>query len=443
MTNKYCICVFAILTSLIFLQKNLIAEETKMKKTSRKEPITWQERAVMYARIMSRIKWTPVTEGMPIKGGGYFKKGSIYTGVPYSSVKHEGRYIGFDIFLKTFLAAVQNPYSVLYTENLRGKVKNAACYYGKVCSSYTSYALQCGTWCVSRRHTPPYRKGVALVESVQDTKVGDIIFTPPCPGSHVEIVTEVIKNRDGKITHVRVEDSYPETTRNIKRNIKNFASHISSRNKKLYHITDLNEWRENNRAEFFLFPNYTEDSATPVINHVLLLDRGDWVPYYKGEAVKINIMDKKNLGINKLIIKRNDTVIEEIERPGKGVIKRSFSICGDYTVHCVMSDGSLSQACEFAVCNLDFSLPIKEVHRGQPWEIKFTSDNMKIRIIYLYSDNNKYGAYNVFTTEKDRQKGKIVIPGDLIQDSGNLQVWVMGENKYGRLKKRQDIIIKD
>ena len=32
-----------------------------------------------------------------------------------------GRYIGFDISVPTFLAAVENPLSVLYTENLTGK----------------------------------------------------------------------------------------------------------------------------------------------------------------------------------------------------------------------------------------------------------------------------------------------------------------------------------
>jgi len=33
----------------------------------------WQERAVEYARIMSRVKWTPVADGMPNRRGGYFK----------------------------------------------------------------------------------------------------------------------------------------------------------------------------------------------------------------------------------------------------------------------------------------------------------------------------------------------------------------------------------
>ena len=95
---------------------------------------TWQQKSVEYARIMSRVKWTPVADGMP-KRGGHFTAGQEYTGVPYSSVKHVGRYIGFDIFLKTFLAAVENPQSVLYTENLYGKVSNAECYYGKVCTA--------------------------------------------------------------------------------------------------------------------------------------------------------------------------------------------------------------------------------------------------------------------------------------------------------------------
>ena len=60
----------------------------------------WQEQAVEYARIMSRVKWTAVAGGMPNRRGGYFEEGTEYTGVPYSSVKAVGRCIGFDIYLK-------------------------------------------------------------------------------------------------------------------------------------------------------------------------------------------------------------------------------------------------------------------------------------------------------------------------------------------------------
>ena len=241
--------------------------------------LTWQQKSVEYARIMSRVKWTPVADGMPRRGG-HFTAGKEYTGVPYSSVKHVGRYIGFDIFLKTFLAAVENPKSVLYTENLYGKVSNAECYYGKVCSSYTSYALQCGIWYVSKVHGPRFRNGVTIVEP-QSAQPGDVIYTPPARkngGSHVEIVTDVVRNEDGKVTHVRVEESRPQTTSNTLRSASAFDAHLASRNRELYRITDLDAWRGGNKAESFLFPNYEDDLATPQINRVLLLDRGDWVP---------------------------------------------------------------------------------------------------------------------------------------------------------------------
>jgi hypothetical protein len=363
-------------------------------------------------------------------------------------VKHVGRYIGFDIFLKTFLAAVQNPHSVLYTENLFGKVQNAECYYGKVCSSYTSYALRCGIWYVSKLHGPPYRDGVTVIEpqSAQSAKPGDIIYTPPATkngGSHVELVTGITRDTDGRVTHVRVEESSPPTTKNTNRSARAFDAHISSRGRRLYRICDLDTWRGGNNAERFLFPNYEEDSATAEINRVLLLDRGDWVPYEKEQAVKINIMDKDELGVKALVIKRGNSVVEEISRPGKGVLERSFSTCGDYTAHCIMNDGSTSQACEFAICDLQFSLPAQAVSRDEPWEIEFTADNMNVIIAYLKSSTNAYDEHNVFVSEQDRQKGKVIVPAGLLQNNGAVQVWLIGENRYGRLKKRRDVVVRD
>lgn len=119
--RRFCVAV-VLLAFAICLPSRSFAEEAK------KSPCAWQEQAVEYARIMSRVKWTPVAGGMPNRRGGAFEEGTEYTGVPYSSVKAVGRCIGFDIYLKTFLAAVENPESVLYTENLSGKVSNAAMY---------------------------------------------------------------------------------------------------------------------------------------------------------------------------------------------------------------------------------------------------------------------------------------------------------------------------
>lgn len=410
-----------------------------------REAAHWQKQAVDYARIMSRVKWTPVAEGMPRRGG-RFEAGRQYTGVPYSSVKAEGRYIGFDIFLKTFLAAVENPRSVLYTENLTGKVKNAECYYGKVCSSYTSYALQCGIWYVSRLHGPEHRDGIVQVksQSAQNARVGDVIFTPPATsrgGSHIEIVTAVTRDKTGKVTHVRIEESSPQTTRNTNRSAKAFNTHLAARNKRLYRITDLDAWRGPNRAESFMFPNYREDSATPKINRVLLLDRGDWVPYFKGQPVKFNVMDRDAEGVQALVIKRGDRAVERIPLSGRGVVERVFETCGDYTAHCVMKDGTFSAACEFAVCELEFTAPDKPIPLGASWELQLRSENLKPIIVHLNNGHNGYAHRNVFITDEDRRQGRVIIPAGLIPEEAKVQIWLFGENRYGRLKRRRDVVI--
>ena len=429
-----------ILTILFVLTGSVRADDSNVTQSA-----CWQDNAVTYARIMSRVKWTPVAEGMPRRGG-QFEMGKVYTGVPYSSVKAEGRYIGFDIFLKTFLAAVENPHSVLYTETLKGKVTNAECYYGKVCSSYTSYALQCGIWYVSRLHGPEHRDGIVEVDSqsAQTARVGDVVFTPPASkggGSHIEIVTEITRDKDGSVTHVRIEESWPQTTRTTNRKSSVFNTHLAARNRKLYRITDLDAWRGDNRAESFLFPNYKEDSATPEINRVLLLDRGDWVPYFKGQPVKFNVMDRDAQGVTTLVIKQGDKVVETIPLSGRCVVERPFSNCGDYTAHCVLEDGSQSSACEFAVCDLDFTAPKSPVPLGKPWELQLRSDNMKPIIVHLNNGHNGYAHRNVFITDEDRRKGRVVIPADLITEKAKIQIWMIGENRYGRLKKRRDVFV--
>ena len=256
----------------------------------------------------------------------------------------------------------------------------------------------------------------------------------------MELVTEVERSGD-RVTAVRIEESSPPTTRNTLRNASAFDSHLAARGKRLYRITDFDAWRGQNKAESFLFPNHDEDSATPAVNRVLLLDRGDWVPYYKDQAVKFNVMDRDSKGVQSLVIKRGDAVVEQIALSGRGVVERLFSECGDYTAHCVMSDGSLSQACEFAVCELDFRLPAEPQSRDKPWEIEFTAGNLSVIAMRLMNSKPPYDRSSVWLTDQDRRNGKVTVPAGQIQDTGRVHVWLTGENRYGRLTRPQRVVI--
>jgi len=408
--------------------------------------LAWQERAAAHARILSHVKWTPVADTLPNRKGGFFEKGKEYTGVPYSSVRSEGRYIGFDIALRTFLAAVENPHSVLYTENFTGKVSNAAAYYGSVCSAYTSYALGCGLPEVSRRYGPEISQGIVLVkpQSAQGAMVGDVIYTPHATetsGSHVEMVTAVTKDKSGRVTSVRVEESRPPTTQVTDRSTANFDAHLASRNKQLFRVTDLDIWRGDNRAEPLRFPNFELDATKPAINRTLLLDLGDWVPYQKGTPVKFNVMDRDQRGVKTLVIQRGGELVEEIPLEGTGLHERRFTTCGDYTAHVVHKDGSPSQACEFAVCDLDLRLPDDSLSLGKEWKVGFGSENMDVIAVYLWNSGDSYGRHPLFLTPEQRKAGSLTIPAGLLKKPGTLQVWLIGEHKLGRLKLRKDIAL--
>ena len=404
----------------------------------------WQQEATQRAHLLSGVKWSPVADTLPNRKGGFFEKGREYTGVPYSSVRSEGRYIGFDIALRTFLAAVENPYSVLYTENFTGKVSNAAAYYGSVCSAYTSYALGCGIPEVSRRYGPPVGTGIVLVQpqSAEAAQVGDVIYTPHATetsGSHVEMVTAVKRDKTGRVTSIRVEESRPPTTATTDRSPENFNAHLAAKNKQLLRVTDRDAWRGDNRAEPLRYPNFALDAAPARINRALLLDLGDWVPYEKGSPVKFNIMDRDQRGVKSLVIQRGKEVVEEIALTGPGLHERRFEVCGDYSAHVVHADGSHSQACEFAVCDLHLDLPGDSLSLGKEWTVKFGSDNMDVIAVYLWNAGDSYGRHPIFLTEAQRKSGTLTIPADLLKKPGTLQVWLIGEHTLGRLKARKDI----
>lgn len=84
----------------------------------------------------------------------YYKAGTINFGIPYSDVGEYSTYVGHDVSIRTFLTALLNPRSVMYTENSSSEASHseyglvyhnwenaAGAYYGTVCSGLTGYAL--------------------------------------------------------------------------------------------------------------------------------------------------------------------------------------------------------------------------------------------------------------------------------------------------------------
>ena len=115
--------------------------------------------AIRRAKIAAMIPWRPKRYIMPSLASlrsSHYKEGDIEVGVPYSNSAPRERWFGLCVSPYTFLSAISNPYSVMYTEKIGDNdgypmdseyglilssygSTHGIPYYGLVCSAYGSY----------------------------------------------------------------------------------------------------------------------------------------------------------------------------------------------------------------------------------------------------------------------------------------------------------------
>ena len=89
--------------------------------------------AIKKAYQMTDIMFIPRGTFVANSGKKVYYGGEKYQGLGYSSVKEIDTYVGMDVSFHTFMTAIHNPRSVIYTENVSKPPyhgKNCAAYYG-------------------------------------------------------------------------------------------------------------------------------------------------------------------------------------------------------------------------------------------------------------------------------------------------------------------------
>lgn len=151
---------------------------------------------------MRDIQYAPVAE-LPYNNGTY-AAGTVITGLPYSSVRKTDKFIGYNVSLHTFMTALQNPNSVLYTKS--SSESHAKTWYGTNCSTFVSYA-----------YGSPYHNATAIFASmdfiepieVNDMKLCDAanMIEDDAKGGHVVIISGIIRDKAGNIVTVEISES--------------------------------------------------------------------------------------------------------------------------------------------------------------------------------------------------------------------------------------------
>lgn len=245
--------------------------------------------ALKKAFMLSQVRWTPIAK-VPSVYDYPYPAGTERIGVPYSLAQTNNGYLGMDVSLYTFLTALHNPRSVMYTINLKLPPYNGfdcAPYYGAVCSSSVWYALGVPAPYYTRKiHSVPNLKEMDTL-TIKDIQLCDVLWTQ----GHVAMVFDIERDSDDTIVAVSV---FETTTSN----------HLDGVIRR-YELVDFQgRWDRSKwvvyRYQDFDHNTFIADDAFVIsqglliptfkYNNEICTERGDKASYTDQETVLINIL---------------------------------------------------------------------------------------------------------------------------------------------------------
>lgn len=245
--------------------------------------------ALAKARMVAGVEWTPINDVPSVYSSSPYLAGGHFLGLPYSLTQKVNGYVGLDVSFYTFLTALHNPRSVMYTENLDLPPYNgfdAASYYGSVCAT--------SVWYVLGIKAPYYTRSIRSINALtkredlplDSIRLCDVLWKT----GHVAMIYDIGRDVNNSIQKVVVF----ETTRRsrldsklVEYSIEGFINLWNSANYIIYRPKDLSDnpapeegfcWLNGHLKPQFA---YNEDLCT---NH------GDRVAYPVGDSVVINIL---------------------------------------------------------------------------------------------------------------------------------------------------------
>ena len=163
--------------------------------------------AIKRAYQMVDICFTPMNNFTANPNKKYLR-GNKYQGMVYSNVEELQTYIGTDVSFHTYMTAMHNPKSVIYTENIKKPpyhgIKHCGAYYGTICSSFVAYALDLKV--LNFCYEYPTSNYFQLVDdqSSKGVRLADVIHS----NSHVKLITGIKRDyQSGKAVEIEICES--------------------------------------------------------------------------------------------------------------------------------------------------------------------------------------------------------------------------------------------
>ncbi len=304
-------------------------------------------------------------------------------GLPYSSVRRVEKYIGYNVSFETFLSALTNPDSVVYTRPITGTGDNVHNHYGIVCSCFASEVLDIPyrTPCVKWPEIP----GVAEVpaEPLENLQLLDLLLVLQ-GGKHIAVITDIERDEEGIVRYITVSESVLPFCRVTRFTPEEFRGYWFKNNYHVYRYNGVD--RITYEPDPFLPIEEDGPIETPKINRILMTDYGNKANYRLGEKVLISVFDP---AYTELAMERPDgTVAHYPVEDGKCVLCPALP--GFYSVRAIRGTEE-SDPVLFCITDLRFVTDKPFYAPGEKMKVRFenSADDKLVAWQFNRCDNDR------------------------------------------------------
>ena len=240
--------------------------------------------AILNIKQMAEIRYDP-KRNIPQQNGD-LDANVEQTGIPYSSTRPESLFVPNNVSFHTYMTAVQNPNSYLYTVDL-GELgnENGHTYYGAVCSTTAGYAL--GIVPNYSTHQWTEIDGMELIEpqSVYNLALCDTIVG----NGHVVTVTDIKRNKRGKVCFITITEAISPVVRSTDYTPEQLVERFPASTNKYCRYKKLCDVKHM-QSPFVAVED--EKPQSVVYNTAIIPRKGDKANWLVGTDVEIDVLEQ-------------------------------------------------------------------------------------------------------------------------------------------------------
>ena len=290
------------------------------------------DKALRRVDYLEHLRWTPlakVPNGYPDSSSAsatnvantYFDlAGQLAVGVPYSDVAETKKYVPNYVSLRTFLTAVKNKRSLLYTEELHKNVSkygitytqgHRRAYYGEVCCGLVAWIMGIDTMYMSSDYAANNVPGLSSVTytGVNDLRPLDLITQD----GHISIISDIWKDEFGNVKYIAwAEMSTPYPYRGLL-TPEQFDARMTSISGAIHRWTGWDGLAEPEASEYSQYL-LGQTRKEPEWGGDIMCFAGDYAAFVEGDIIHLNA--RRNSVYTGVELYKDDVLLQTIDITG-------------------------------------------------------------------------------------------------------------------------------